>query len=262
MSSRTETVETLTELGLTEYESRCFVALTQLSDGTAKEISRVADVPQSRVYDVTEQLHQRGLIDIQESDPRRYFALPPEKAIERFRREYDDYLERAGQQLQALEVRESETDAVWEIADRQDVIVRVIMHVENAEEEVYLLIGDEELLEDDVLEALRGAHDRGISVYAEVPSETARVRLHETDPGIRVAISQLPLESVAVEDRKPGRLLLVDRETVLMSAVTEGLVPDETEETGVWGTEVGHGLVIWLRSLLEKRLQGLEFETA
>lgn len=54
MAVETDAIEALTELGLTEYEARCFVALSQLTQGTAKEISRVADVPQSRVYDVTE----------------------------------------------------------------------------------------------------------------------------------------------------------------------------------------------------------------
>lgn len=49
MASEEETVESLVELGLTEYEACCLVAVTQLSQGTAKEISQIADVPQSRV---------------------------------------------------------------------------------------------------------------------------------------------------------------------------------------------------------------------
>lgn len=63
MVSKTDTIDSLMDLGLSEYEVRCFVALTQLSEATAKEISQVADVPQSRVYDVANQLHERGLVD-------------------------------------------------------------------------------------------------------------------------------------------------------------------------------------------------------
>lgn len=262
MPSNAEAVESLVELGLTEYEARCFVALTQLSEGTAKEISQVADVPQSRVYDVTDQLYHRGLVDVQESEPRKYFALPVEQALERLQREYDDAVETANRRLQALESRETDGDGVWEIADRQDVIVRVKMHVDDATDEVYLLVGDEELLEPEVLDALDEATEEDVAVFAEVPSESARDRLHDAVPAADVAITDLPLESMPVEDREPGRLLMVDRETILMSALREGLVPDDTEETGLWGSEVGHGLVVWLRPLLESRLEQLDFASA
>ena len=40
-----EAIELLQELGLKEYEARCFVALTRLPFGTAKEISDVASAP-------------------------------------------------------------------------------------------------------------------------------------------------------------------------------------------------------------------------
>jgi sugar-specific transcriptional regulator TrmB len=261
MTSNAEAVEALTELGLTEYEARCFVALTQLSDGTAKEISQVADVPQSRVYDVTDQLHHRGLVDVQESEPRTYFALPVEQALERLQREYDDAVETANRRLQALDSRETNGDGVWGIADKQDVIVRVKMHVDDATAEVYLLVGDEELLEPEVLDALDEASE-DVDVFAEVPSESARDRLHDAVSGANVAITDLPLESMTVDGREPGRLLMVDRETILMSALREGLVPDDTEETGLWGSEVGHGLVVWLRPLLESRLDRLDFASA
>lgn len=47
-----------------------------------------------------------------------------------------------------------------------------------------------------------------------------------------------------------------------MSALKEGLVPGETEETGLWGSEVGHGLIGWLRPLLLPRMERLDFESA
>lgn len=259
MSDKAAAVETVVELGLTEYEARCFVALTQLSSGTAKEISQVADVPQSRVYDVTETLHERGLVDIQESDPRRYFALPIERALARLEREYDATLATATQQLTALETRETDTDGVWEVANREDVLLRMRMHVDAAEERIYLLLGDGELLEQEVLASLAEASGEGVTIYAEVPSEAAKERLKNAVPDCRVAITELPLESITLDDRKPGRLVMIDDTTVLMSARKEGLVPDETEETGLWGSDTGNGLVAWLQALLHARLDRVEF---
>lgn len=262
MASKAEAVEALTELSLTEYEARCFVALSQLSSGTAQEISQVSGVPQSRVYDISESLHQRGVVDIQESEPRRYFALPVEYAIERLREEYNDHLETANKRLQSLETREIGTDAVWEIADREGVRIRMLMHIEQAEEEIYLVVATEELLDQDNLDALAEASERGVTIFAEVPQESARKQLYETVPGCRVAITDLPLESMTGENHEPGRLLMVDQDTVLMSARRVGLVPGETEETGLWGSEVGHGLIAWLRPLLLMRIERLEFDSA
>lgn len=262
MASTAEAVEALTELGLTEYEARCFVALSQLSEGTAQEISKVSEVPQSRVYDIADSLHQRGIVDVQESEPRRYFALPVEYAIERLRQEYNEHLQTANKRLQTLETRTIETDAVWEIADRKGVLIRMLMHIDDAEEEIYLLITTEDLLEQELLEALGDANERGVTIFAEVPQESVRTRLHETIPDCRVAITDLPVEQLSVEDREPGRLMMVDQETVLMSALKAGLVPGETEETGLWSSEVGHGLIAWLRPLLLTRLERLDFESA
>lgn len=261
MDADIEAVEALTALGLTEYEAQCFVALVQLSQGTAKEISRIADVPQSRVYDVTDQLYQKDLVDIEESDPKRYFALPVEAAIERLDREYNQHLEDANDALQNLASRPQDDDGAWTIATRDGVITRVHMHIDDATEEIYLHIGHEELLEPDLLDELGAADDRSLTIYAEVPSETLKQTLHERIPAANVAVSDLSLSEITTGDGSPGRLLMVDRETILLSAQKDGLVPNEVAETGLWGSEVGHGLVAWLRPLLLSRIQQVAFTT-
>lgn len=259
MPSKLEAVESLIELGMTEYEARCFVALTQLSEGTAKEISRVADVPQSRVYDVVDSLHRKGVVDVQESDPRRYRVLPVQRALELLQREYTDALETAADRLQALETRNTRSRGVWEIAERGDIADRLETHLEDASEEVFLLFAEEHLPEPAIMETLGEAADRNVSIYAEVPSEAARERFHDAVPDARVTVTDLPLGSMVVDGHEPGRLVLVDRETVVLSSLREGLIPGESEETGLWGSGVGHGLVVWLRPLLECRLERGEF---
>lgn len=262
MATDTEAIGALTALGLTEYEARCFVAATQLSQGTAKEISRVADVPQSRVYDVTDELHDRGLIDVEESEPRRYYALPVQRAVDRLHNEYSDHLETARKSLEQLDSRPRDDDGAWTIASREDVVTRVGMHAANATEEIYLYVAHEELLEPSVLDALEDADDRGIRIYVEATTETIRTETHERVPDAYVTVSELPSGAATADDRGPGRLLMVDRETILLTAQREGLVPGNLDETGLWGSEVGHGLVAWLRTLLVARIESLAFTTA
>lgn len=94
-----------------------------------------------------------------------------------------------------------------------------------------------------------------------VTSEASRERVHERVPEARVAVTDFA-------DRGPpmgedvGRLLMVDRETVLLSARRDGLVPTDLAETGLWGPSVGHGLVAWIRELLDARRRNVDFVTA
>ena len=259
MPSKLEAVESLMELGLTEYEARCFVALTQLSEGTAKEVSRIADVPQSRVYDIADRLHRKGVVDVQESDPRRYRVLSVERAMDRLQQEYSESLEAAAERLQELESRSTPSRGVWEIAAQRDVVDRLLMHLEDAEEEVFLLVAEEGLLGGELLETLADAVDRDVTVYVEVPTEAARERFHDAVPDARVTVTDLHVRSTVLDECEPGRLALIDHETVVLSSLQEGLVPDEHEETGLWGTGVGHGLVVWIRPFLERRLECEEF---
>ena len=260
MTSRAEAVESLLYVGLTEYEARCYTALTQLSDGTAKEISEVAGIPQSRVYDVASELHEKGLIDVQESTPRRYFAIPVDQALARLRQEYAENLDLASEQLSTLEARRTGTEGVWEIASKPDIEVRITMHLRQATDEVYLLVGADDLLGEETIDALQAAHERGATVYVEVPSIETRNRVHQALPGAHIVRSDLP--GIAHEDRQPGRLLMVDSDVVLLSEVTAGLVPGETDEEGLWGRRTGYGLVSWIRPLLRDRIARLENDRA
>lgn len=255
MAPDTAAIEALTALGLTEYEASCFVALTQLSQGTAKEISRVADVPQSRVYDVCDQLYQRGLIDVEESDPKRFIALPVEGAIDRLEDEYSDHLDDASDALQSLDSRQRDEDGAWTIASRDDVTTRVVMHVDDATDEVYLHVAHEELLGPEIIDALGDAADRGVAVHVEVHSEALRSAVGDRLSTVDAVRSDLAFDDLVEDGRAPGRLLMVDRETILLSAQKEGLVPSKLDETGLWASEVGHGLVTWLQPLLTARIE-------
>jgi len=261
MPSGAEAVEALEQLGLSEYEARCFVALTQLSTGTAKEIAQIADVPQSRVYDITEDLHGMGLVDIEQADPKRYFALPVDAALQTLREEFDTHLDTADRHLSELDGRDAEDNGVWEIATREAVRSQALLHIRNATDEVYLLIAHETLLEDELVDALDDAAS-DVTVWVEVPTAEAKQRVGDALPRSTVAVTDCLSSTLPEESQTPGRLLMVDRETILLSAQKDGLIPNENEESGIWGRAVGHGLVGWVRHLLETRRDRLSFETA
>ena len=67
--ARSTAVEQLRALGLSTYAARTFVALVSLGEGTAQDVSDIADVPRTRVYDAVDELRDHGLVDVKQSSP-------------------------------------------------------------------------------------------------------------------------------------------------------------------------------------------------
>lgn len=73
----------LTELGLTGYEARVYLALVNRSRYTAAQVARESGVPRQRIYDVLSGLTERGLVRALPGQVTRYTAVDPASAIER-----------------------------------------------------------------------------------------------------------------------------------------------------------------------------------
>jgi HTH-type transcriptional regulator, sugar sensing transcriptional regulator len=101
----------LTELGLTSYEAKAYVALTRRDSSTAAQTARLSNVPRQRIYDVLATLVEKGLASTRPGDVVKYAATPPGRALE-------GLLARRRQELQALEQSALETVAQLEPAYR------------------------------------------------------------------------------------------------------------------------------------------------
>jgi sugar-specific transcriptional regulator TrmB len=76
-------VSTLSDLGLTNYEARVYLALTRRGSSTAAESARIAEIPRQRIYDVLASLVTRGLASARPGQVTKYVATPPAEAVER-----------------------------------------------------------------------------------------------------------------------------------------------------------------------------------
>ncbi|WP_254544151.1 TrmB family transcriptional regulator [Halomarina pelagica] len=259
MSGEREAVAALEELGLTEYEARCFVALTRIPKGTATEISKLSEIPRSRVYDTVERLHRRGLVDIHQSDPREYRAVPRDEALDVLRRNYTSRIDAAATALEGVESTEvGEEAGVWSVTNAEHVSDRVATLLDDAEEHVHVLVAADSTLDPTILDRLAAADGRGVAIVVEVASEDLRERVEEAVPGAQVTVSS-GLERVdPVVEKWPGRLVTVDRRAVLASAIEESHLPGVQEETAVWTRGSDHGVAVWMQELLEDRTGATE----
>lgn len=250
---RAVAIEQLEALGLSTYAARTYVALARLGEGTATDVSEVADVPRTRVYDAAEELREEGLVDIQRADPRRFRTVSTETTGRRFERKYARRVELLTDALGAVSdaERTTEQDGVWTVTGRGTVTERVVEFVETAADEVvYMTVG--ELLTDEVAASLRAASGRGVDIRLGEMSGTAEDRLHEAVPEAGTFDSLWNWS-----DTPAGRVLMVDGERTLVSV----LVPDDDgadarDETAIWGSGTTNSLVVVLRTLFTWQLDG------
>ncbi|WP_440764989.1 TrmB family transcriptional regulator [Natronorubrum sp. DTA7] len=259
MPTEEQAVQLLVELGLTEYEARCFVALSRVSTATASEIATLSDVPRSRVYDAVDRLHRRGLVDIQQSEPREYRAISKAAALESLKDRYDATLEATDDALSKLRRSTGgdgmEERGAWAIADHDHVSDRVELFLAEATDEIYALLADESALDRQFLEQLAAASGRGVDVRIEVSSEEAKARVLDAAPEITVAVTELANDPASLNVKRLGRIVMVDRRCVLLAAVADRTRPGQVEETAIWASGPDHGLVVGLRHVLGARIE-------
>lgn len=251
-----EATDVLRQLGLKEYEAQCFVGLSRLSEGTAKQLSEITDVPRTRVYDAVRVLELYGLVEVQHSSPQLFRAVPLEEAVETLRAQYESRVERLKRALGAVDVVETDGQdtipEVWGFSGTDAIRNRTTALIDAATEDVALVIGDESLLSEELLAAL-AAVDDDIDVLIGTVTGTLEERVHEALPDARSFVSGLEWLRADGDTKAEvaiGRLLLVDGSTLLVSTID----PVTKEEHAVYSEGLRNGLVVISRRLMAQGL--------
>ena len=172
-SPQDQAVEGLEQLGLREYEAKCFVSLSKITTGTARDVSDHIDVPRTRVYEAVRSLESEGLVEIQHSSPQRVRAISIPEAIEVLEQRYQS---RIAQLKQALEQVRASTDSqngqsrseVWSLSGDKTITTRTKRLIDDASTEILLLVGDSRVISDELNDRLLSAKERGVDVVRHV----------------------------------------------------------------------------------------------
>jgi sugar-specific transcriptional regulator TrmB len=253
---REEAIAVLQQLGLTEYEARCFVGLSRVETGTAKRLSEMTEVPRTRVYDAIRVLEAQGLVEIHHSSPQRFRAVSLDEATETLRDQYEARVERLHDALDAVELVDEDDEQpvqqVWTMSGHDGIETRTEELIEAATEEVVLVVGDESLLTDDLVAALTTLDD-GVELVVGAVTEPLQERIQTAVPGATTFTSGLEWlhgEDATEEEIAIGRLLLVDRSAILVSSIT----PTTKAEQAIFGDGFGNGLLVVARRLMAQGL--------
>jgi len=236
-----EAVAGLSQLGLTTYEARVFLALQKLGSGTASEISEIAEVPRSQVYGAADDLQDRGLVETQQSTPTVYRPVPLKQARTRLL----DRLAETGSEtfdylgtVQATRAETEQSQAIWLVRGADAVSSRVVELVGVATDRMVYAVSEPSLLDDDVVAALAEAEASGLTVLVA-----------SADPAVRQAAGEKGFETHPIpEDRDPEvgtkRVLLVDDRTMLLSVRSSTEVAEGTEEVAFWSGDSAFAAVL------------------
>ncbi len=221
-----EVLAGLQKLGLSQYESQAYVGLLGNPRVTAYELAKQSGIPPSKVYEVLERLRTKQLVAVVETGgSARYVPLEPREAVSRYRRDYDDILDRLEDRLGDIySADQAGGSYVWNVQGREAVLAKAVEMIEAAGREVLLAAWPEQLPR---LEShLVAADHRGVAV--------AVCLYGEGDPGVGVVYHH-PTDQVVVRDQGSKRMVVVaDTAEALVGYFPETAVPD-----GVWSANLG-----------------------
>ena len=256
-----EAVSLLQELGLKEYEAKCFVGLSRMDSGTAKDLSEVTEVPRTRVYDAVRILEAQGLVEVQHSSPQQFRAVPLSEATETLRNQYERRIGRLQSALQEVDRIESDNDEaelqeVWSLSGSDAIENRAATLITDATEEVVFVIGSNAVLTDSLIEQLNSL-DSNTDLIIGTGSDSIQDRVKQEIPRATAFLSELDWlhgELMPEEDAAVGRLLLVDRSAMLVSSIN----PQTGDEQAIFATGLKNGLIVIARRLISQGIVDMD----
>ena len=261
LSNHETALELLQQLGLKEYESKAFVALSRLPHGTAKQISEAADIPRTRVYDAVRVLETKGLVEVQHTNPQQFRAVSIDEAVETLRNEYESRVDSLREALRSVEPLAEDdsgsTHEVWSLSGQSAIRSRTEELVEEATSELVLVVGHAEMFTDELRDRLQAAQGRGVTLIVGVVSEPLRDRVEAALPDAEVFVSGLDWlqrPTPGDDETEIGGLLLIDRNTILVSTLREPTDGGPPHAQAVFGRGFDNGFVAIVRRLMETGL--------
>lgn len=171
-----EVYAALKEFGLTDYETRAFVALTINGISSAKEISDKTSIPYSRIYDILLNLESQGWVKVHQGRPMMYQAERPLTVAKIAKKQLEDKYKRIESalidKLEPLYGNEKEIDTtpIWIL--KGDVDLKISELLDNAKDAVHVLFTnpDEDLLQE-FFDNFLNASTRKVDIEVVIPED-------------------------------------------------------------------------------------------
>ncbi len=219
-------VTRLSELGLSEYEAKAYIALTKEKPSTAYEIAKASGIPTSKIYEVIGKLLEKKIIYPLEEEAvktKRYIPMDPEEVLNHYLSSMKGLVGSLKKDFHKLN-KGQEFGYIWNISNYEHLVDKGCRMLESAKKIILTSLWPEELK---AFEApLRKAHNRGVQIAV----------VHFGIPQIRVGqVYYHPIEDTLYSEQGGrGFVLAVDSFQVLT-----GTISHDGSLEGAWSQNKG-----------------------
>jgi sugar-specific transcriptional regulator TrmB len=216
-------ISRLTQLGLSEYEAKAYIALLKESPSSAYEIAKNSGIPTSKIYEVIRRLESRHMIQSIHGERSRMFVpVPPEEFIENFRTAMEESLYAVKSELSDFKVG-IDTSYTWHIKDYETFILRAKRMLDTSREAVLLSLWHPEI--EALSRPISEAETRGIKIaivhYGATNLKFGQLYRHPVE------------DTLYTQKGVRGFTLVADSKEVLMGKIKE------KEAEAIWSMNEG-----------------------
>jgi len=151
---------------------------------------------------------------------------------------------------------------IWTLEGRDNVTERGRALCESAEEELFIMLTIEGTVETACFRRIQDALDRGVDIYLGTQNKEIRDLVRKHAPEVTIWEPQLDWLNLPPEREKVGRLILADREEILIGTIGDDDPNGIPNETAITGAGADNPLVVLLREMLGSRLDHLDAQSA
>lgn len=152
-------------------------------------------------------------------------------------------------------------DSVGVIEGRESVIEYGHRLADEAEDELFVMYVSDDLLEDECLRHAQDALDRGVDISLGSRDPDVHTLVREHLPEAELWEPQFDWMNTPSSYPKVGRLVLADRDKVMVGMLTESDGELRTVEQATVGRGESNPLVVLVRDLLGPRIDHLDYQS-
>ena len=187
-------IESLEKFGLTRYEAKAYIGMTNIISGKAEEIAKASEIPRSKIYDTLRQLDKKGFITITHTRPLKYHVVPPSEIFKMKKEELIKELENSEEKLDEIYNDQiSEIQApVWLIKTSENIINKEIEIIKRARKSINMRIGF----------LLEGEGEALIKAFKELPRGIPIRILATPECNMKIIETDIKFVKIVIRDGK------------------------------------------------------------
>lgn len=198
-----EVLDSLQALGMTDWESRAYLALLEEAPATGYGIAKRAGIARSKIYEVLASLAASNFVQVSRGEPQMYAPLPPRELVSRLRSQFNQTLDEAETSLMRYATEAVHDGAIWDLQGRSAILERANQLISAAQRRILAEMWTQDVpaLE----ESLRAAAKRGVEIilvgYGEMELEYATVHPHPATDTVTAGLGGRWIV-VSIDDRE------------------------------------------------------------